>query len=204
MINARRAKTIIGNKQYPSKQQQLYRPRDCDSGLSAPAILLTTSQTTMLLTTLQPKITPKCSLPVCGHIASTVCKGSTCKGHQRYAAGLLPAQATSSVSTNSVASYTWTRVRNVLGTNRGPTDRKQHTKPQMFKAFDKRPLTTSWHDDLMMEGRRYCNAACSNPNHTICQMSAVHFVHEKLSLSISYNNTKLELLRSILAKGIHA
>ena len=136
MISARRAKTIIGNKQYPSKQQQLYRPRDCDSGLSAPAILLTTSQTTMLLTTLQPKITPKCSLPVCRHMASTVCKGSTCKGHQRHAAGSLPAQVTSSAGTDSVASYTCTCIPSVLGTDRGPTDRTRHRKPHMFKAFD--------------------------------------------------------------------
>ena len=67
MINASIAKPTIGRRQYPSKQQQLYNPRCCESGLSAPAMLLTTSQTTRLLTTLQPSITPKCSLPACSH-----------------------------------------------------------------------------------------------------------------------------------------
>ena len=64
-ISASIANTTIGSKQYPSKQQQLYSPRCCASGLSAPAMLFTTSQTTRLLTTLHPSITPKCSLPAC-------------------------------------------------------------------------------------------------------------------------------------------
>lgn len=62
-----RACRSMGSRQYPSRQQQSYMPGAACPGPPGPAMLDTTNHTAALPTTDHPRITPKCSFPVCMH-----------------------------------------------------------------------------------------------------------------------------------------